>query len=572
MSAPATTRGLGEVRALQALVPLPRRRLARAIALGTIASASGVALMAVSAWLISRAAQRPESLALTVPAACVQALAIGRAVFRYLERLASHDLAFRQLADLRVEVAKQVEPLAPAGLAAFRRGDLLSTLVSDVDAQQDLTLRVVEPLAVCALVGALAVVAAAVLLPTAGLVLAIALVVAAVSVPLLNRRVARVANDEVAARQAAVTALVVEALRAAPDLAVNGADGVWRDRIENADAAFDQATRRIGRANGIGVALSVALSGVAIWAVTVVAVPAVRSGALPGVELAALVLLPVAVWEVVTGIAPALSELDRVRGSASRLLRVFAAAPPVPDPVDPGTLPGDTNDVRLHDAGSQWPIAADAPDSERPHGIADVDLDLPSGRRIAVVGSSGAGKTTLVATLLRFVDLTAGDYDIDGTDVRTVDSAAVRDRIGHVTADAHVFDSTVRENLRFARPDADDDALRRALSAARLDTWVNGLPDGLDTRVGVRGAHMSAGERTRLSLARALLADRPVLLLDEPTAGLDATVADQVTDELLGPGERTVLLVTHRSGGLDQVDEVIELEEGRVVQREVRER
>jgi thiol reductant ABC exporter CydC subunit len=544
----------------------------RAITLGTIASASGVALMAVSAWLISRAAQRPESLALTVPAACVQALAIARAVFRYLERLASHDLAFRQLADLRVEVAKRVEPLAPAGLAAFRRGDLLSTLVSDVDAQQDLTLRVIEPLAVCVFVGALAVAAAAVLLPVAGLVLGATLVVAAIAVSLVNRRAARSANDEVATRQAAVSGLVVETLRAAPDLAVNGAAEAWIDRIESADVAFDHATRRIGRANGIGVALSVALGGVAIWAVTVVAVPAVRSGALPGVELAALVLLPVAVWEIVTSIAPALSSLDRVRGSATRLLRVFAADAPVPDPVEPAQLPGETHDARLRDASSQWPIAVDAPDSERPHGIADVNLDLKAGRRVAVVGSSGAGKTTLVATLLRFVDLTAGDYDLDGTDVRTLDGSTVRERIGHVTADAHVFDSTVRENLRFARPDADDDALRHALSGARLDRWLDALPDGLDTRVGMRGAHMSAGERTRLSLARALLADRPVLLLDEPTAGLDAAVADQVTDELLAPRDRAVLLVTHRTSGLDRVDEIVELDDGRVVRRDARDR
>jgi thiol reductant ABC exporter CydC subunit len=568
----ATTSATADVRALQESVPLPRRRLARAIVLGTAASASGVALMAVSAWLISRAAQRPGSLALTVPAACVQALAIGRAAFRYLERLASHDLAFRQLADLRVEVAKRVEPLAPAGLAAFRRGDLLSALVSDVDAQQDLTLRVIEPLAVCALVGALSIVAAAWLLPTAGLVLAAVLMVAAIVVPLVNRGAARSANDEVATRQATVSALVVETLRAAPDLAVNGAADNWIDRIERADADFGRATQRIGRANGIGAALSVVLGGVAIWAVTVVAVPAVRSGALAGVRLGALVLLPVAVWEIVTAIAPALAALDRVGGSASRLLRVFNAAAPVPDPIDPVPLRSNSPELRLHEACSQWPVAADAPGSERPHGIVDVDLKLTAGRRVAIVGSSGAGKTTLVATMLRFVELTAGSYDIDQTDVRTVDGASVREQLGHVSPDAHVFDSTVRENLRFARPDASDEDLQRALAAARLDGWIDGLPDGLDTRVGLRGAQMSAGERTRLSMARALLADRPVLLLDEPTAGLDVTVADQVTDELLAPRDRTVVLVTHRSGGLDQVDEIIALEDGRVVRRDVRER
>ncbi|HTR70400.1 MAG TPA: thiol reductant ABC exporter subunit CydC [Mycobacteriales bacterium] len=559
--------GLGDLRALNRLAPPPAARLRTAVLLGALASASGVGLMAVSAWLISRAAQHPQAAALTLPAACVQALALGRALFRYLERLTSHDLAFRQLADLRVEVAERVEPLAPAGLAAFRRGDLLSTLVNDVDVQQDLTLRVIEPLTVCAVVGTLAVIATACLLPVAGVVLALVLGVAIIVAPVAHQRSARRANAVLASRQAALTDLVLESLRSAPDLAVNGATDGWLRRLEHADDAIDDATRRIGRANGTGAALSVLLGGVALWTVAVVSVPAVRNGSLPGVALATLVLLPIALWESVTTVSPALSALDRVRASAGRLLRVLRAPNPVPDPPVPVALPAGAATLELSQASAQWPLAADDPEGERPHGVAAVDLRLPPGRRVAVVGPSGAGKTTLVATLLRYVDVHAGRYDANGVNVRTVEASDVRDLIGHVSAEAHVFDSTVRENLRFARPGASDDDLRQAITAANLGHWFAGLPLGLDTWVGERGARMSAGERTRLSLARALLADRPILLLDEPTAGLDDAVASQVLDRLLSLPDRSVVLVTHRDPRPDQVQQIITVDNGRITAR-----
>ncbi len=550
------------------LAPWPRRRFAAAVALGTLALGSAVGLMAVSAWLISRAAQHPPVLALGIAVVAVRGLAIGRAVFRYLERLVSHDVAFRQLGDLRVVVAARLEPLAPGGLAAFRRGGLLARLVADVDSQQDLPLRVVEPVAVGALVGALSAGAVAWLLPPAGLVLAAAVVVAATVVPVTTAVAGRRSDRLLAPARDRMSTVVIETLRAAPDLVAAGADRGWLAEAEAADAELARVARATGRVEGIGAGLAALVGGLAVWGMVVVGIPAVRSGTLRGVDLAVVVLLPLATWEAVSTIAPALSVWARVRTSAGRLADVLDAPPPVAEPAAPAPVPDGPGRIAVRGMHARWPIDPDAPGDERPRGVAGVDLDLSPGRRVAVVGRTGAGKTTLAAALLRFVDIAGGDYVLDGADVRGAATDAVRARLGHVAGDAHIFDSTVRENLRLARPDATEEDLWDALQRARLADWVRGLPEGLDTDVGERGGRMSGGERTRLALARALLARRPVLLLDEPTTALDPVTAEAVTADLLAAGrDRAVLLVTHSLAGLDDVDEVVVLDSGRVVQR-----
>ncbi|HEY2173038.1 MAG TPA: thiol reductant ABC exporter subunit CydC [Mycobacteriales bacterium] len=550
------------------LAPWPRRRFAGAVGLGTLALGSAVGLMAVSAWLISRAAQHPPVLALGIAVVAVRGLAIGRAVFRYFERLVSHDVAFRQLGDLRVVVAARLEPLAPAGLAAFRRGGLLTRLVADVDGQQDLPLRVVEPIAVGVLVGALSVGTVAWLLPPAGLVLAVAVVVAATVVPVVTAAAGRRSDRLLAPARDRMSTVVVETLRAAPDLVACGADRQWLARAEDADAELSRVARATGRVEGIGAGLAALVGGLAVWGMVEVGIPAVRSGTLRGVDLAVVVLLPLATWEAVSAIAPALSVWSRVRTSAGRLADVLDAPVPVASPAVPVPVADGPGRIAVRRLTARWPADPDAPDDDRPRGVSGVDLDLGPGRRVAVVGPTGAGKTTLAAALLRFVDVSGGDYVLDGTDVLAASADDVRMRIGHVAGDAHIFDSTVRENLRLARPDATEEELWDAMHQARLTEWVRSLPEGVDTYVGERGARMSGGERTRLALARALLARRPVLLLDEPTAALDPATAEAVTADLLAAGrDRAVLLVTHRLAGLDGVDEVLVLDSGRVVQR-----
>ncbi len=561
----------GTVRRLLAFAAPDRARFAAAWALGVLAVVSVVALMAASAWLISAASLQPPLIFLSVAIVAVRTFALGRAGFRYLERLVAHDVAFRLLARLRVRFYRHLEPLAPTGLAEFRRGDLLARMIGDVDAVQDLSLRVLQPAAVAAAAAAVSVGLVALLLPSAAAVLLAALLVAAVAVPAATAWAGRQAETRLAGARADLAGDVVALLRAAPDLIAFGAASAHLDRIDVRDDELTRIARRSAIAAGLGAGLAALCSGLAVWGSLTVAAPAVRAGVLDGTALAVVVLVPLAAFEALQLLPTALLALARTRSSGERVLAVLDRRPPVAEPVEPVALPaGAPRVLRLRGATARWPDTAPAAEAaaDTPAAICGVDLDLEPGRRVAVVGESGAGKSTLAAVLLRFADLTAGSYHIDGQDVRDVATDDVRRVVGLCAQDAHVFDSTVRENLRLARPDCDEAALRDALKRARLLEWVDGLRHGLDADVGERGVRMSAGERQRLALARALLADFPVLVLDEPTANLDPPTAAALIDDLLAATTgRAVVLITHRLEGLDRVDEILVLEAGHVVER-----
>ena len=557
MSAPVLWRAAGLLR------PAWARLLAAALA-AAAASGCAVALMATSAWLIVRAAQHPPILSLMVAIVAVRAFGIGRGVLRYVERLVSHDAAFAALGDVRVRVYRRLERLAPAGLPAWRRGDLLGRLVTDVDEMQDLALRGLLPIASAAIVFAATVGLAIALLPVAGLVLAVALTLAGVLTPWLWVRATRATEERLTGERAERTATVVEVLDASTDLLACSAAEQWLSRVEALERRLTRRTTRSARLAGVGVGISVLAVAAAVWGTLLVAVPAVQHGSLSGPTLAVLVLTPLALAELVQALPLAAQQLQRVRGSAARVLAVLDARDPVHEPELPRPLPATAATaphLQVHGLQVCWP-GRDTAALDR------VSLDLPAGRRIAVVGASGAGKSTLLAALLRFVDPTGGEITIQGADTRTLDGDAVRSLMALCDQDAYLFDSSIAENVRLARPDTTDAQVADALRRARLTSWVDELPDGIQTRVGDHGALVSGGQRQRIALARALLADRPVLLLDEPTAGLDEpTAAGLITDLLAAGSGRTAVLVTHRLAGLDAVDEIIVLDGGHVVER-----
>lgn len=556
------SRARGGVLARIRVMAAPRRGpLALALLLGSLALGSAVGLMATSGWLISRASQQPPVFYLMVAVTATRTFGIGRAVFRYAERLVSHDAVLRMLADTRAAVYRRLERLAPAGLRTTRRGDLLSRLVADVDALQDYWLRWLLPAGAAVLVSAASVGFTAWLLPEAGAVLAVGLLAAGAGVPLVTGAVARRAERRLAPARGALATQVADLLTGTAELTVAGALPARTAEARQADGVLTRIASRAATATALGDGLTALVSGLTVAATALVGAQAVAAGRLHGVLMAVVVLTPLAAFEAVMGLPLAVQYRQRVRKSAERVYEVLDATDPVREPEQPRPAPATPFPLRV--SGLRARHAGQDRDA-----LAGLDLTLEKGRRIAVVGTSGAGKTTLAQVLLRFLDPEAGTYTLAGADACGMDGDAVRRLVGLCAQDAHLFDSTLRENLLLARKDATEAEVRDALGRARLLDWVDGLPDGLDTLVGEHGARLSGGQRQRLALARALLADFPVLVLDEPAEHLDLPTADALTADLLAATEgRTTLLITHRLAGLDAVDEVIVLAQGHVVQR-----
>ncbi|MEU1131613.1 thiol reductant ABC exporter subunit CydD [Streptomyces sp. NPDC005900] len=554
-------KGRGVAARVRAAAGARRGQLALALLLGSLALGSAVGLMATSGWLISRAAEQPPVMYLMIAVTATRAFGIGRAVFRYAERLVSHDAVLRMLADTRVAVYRRLERLAPAGLRTTRRGDLLSRLVADVDALQDYWLRWLLPVSAAAAVSLGAVGFTAWLLPEAGAVLAVGLLAAGVGVPLLSGAVARRAERKLAPARGVLATRVADLLTGTAELTVAGALKRRTAKAGEADAELTRIASRGATATALGDGLGALVTGLTVTAAALVGVRAVQDGRLSGVALAVVVLTPLAAFEAVLGLPLAVRYRQRVMKSAERVHEVLDAPEPLPEPAAPAPAPRSPFPLRVEGLRARH-------EGQRDDALAGVDLTLERGRRIAVVGPSGSGKTTLAQVLLRFLGAYEGTYTLGGTDAAALDGDTVRGMVGLCAQDAHIFDSSVRENLLLAKKDATDAELRGALERARLDEWVASLPDGLDTLVGEHGARLSGGQRQRLALARALLADFPVLVLDEPAEHLDLPTADALTADLLAATRgRTTLLITHRLAGLDAVDEVIVLEGGRVAQR-----
>ena len=540
------------LRRLVSLAGIRASRVAVSVALGALTILFGVGLMATAGYLISRAAERPAILTLTTAIVAVRFFGLARPLARYADRLWSHDLALRGLARVRARFYAAVEPLAPAGVQQFRRGDLTSRMIDDVDALQGLYLRGLGPPLVALAAGAVCVGTTWAFLPAAGAVLAVGLVLGGVGAPVVAGRVLRTAGSRRAAARGELTAEVVDLLRAAPELAVYGAEERTLGRIRAADRELDRLARRDAFVGGLADGLSILVAGLTVVAVLAVSVRAHHAGSLDRVLVAMLALLAVASFEAVSGLPAAARELVGALASGRRVLELVDRASTVVDPAAPLAAPLEAA-VALEDVTARYGATG-------PAVLSGFDLRLDPGRRVALVGPSGAGKSTVTNLLLRFLDPAAGRATLAGCDLREYRQEDVRATFALAGQEAHVFDSTIRANLLLARPDATDDDLRLALRRAQLDDWVASLPDGLDTLVGEDGSRLSGGQRQRLTLARALLSDAPVLVLDEPTAHLDSETAEAVVaDAFDAAGDRSVLLITHRSEGLDLVDEVVAL-------------
>jgi ATP-binding cassette, subfamily C, bacterial CydC len=541
------------VRRLTALGGVTRGRLALAALLGVLTILCGVGLMATAGYLISRAAERPAVLSLTVAIVGVRLFALARPVTRYLERLTSHDVALRSLGIARARVYERIARLSPTELQDRRDGDLLARFVSDVDSLQNLYLRGLLPPVVAVAAGAVTVGAVAAILPTAAVVLAVGLLASGIVVPSAAAALATRSSRRQAAAKGALAAELVETLAGSEELVVYGRHDERLGRLRDADGRLVRVARRAAAADGSGDGLRLLVTGLTVAGVLAAAVSAHAGGGLDRVLVALLALAALAAFEAVQPLPEALRQLRVTVAAGNRLLELVDRKPAVTDPVDPLPRPRAPFTVELRDVAVRY-----APGERL--ALDGLSLGLEPGRRIALLGRSGSGKTTVANLLLRFVDPGAGHVTLAGHDLRDYRLDDVRRAIAVSGQDAHLFATTIRANLRLARPDASDEELEAALRSARILDWVRSLPDGLDTYVGERGRELSGGQRQRITLARALLTDAQVLVLDEPTAHLDPPTAQRLVEDVFAAaGERCVLLITHRPEGLDLVDELVVL-------------
>jgi thiol reductant ABC exporter CydC subunit len=389
----------------------------------------------------------------------------------------------------------------------------------------------------------------------------LALVAVGVLVPWLASALAARAESRQAAARGELGASVVELLDGAPELLVNGSADILLGRALAADAELGRVARAAASTAGVGNGLTVLGAGLAMWGALLVGVSAVHAGRLDGVLLAGLALIPLVAFELVAGLPAAAQSLQRVRRSVARVQELADRQPSVCEPANPVAIPAREHELHVRGLGASYP-------GQEGWAVADLDLELTHGRCIAVVGPSGAGKSTLVAALMRFVPYRRGSITLDGVEIAELDGDDYRRIVGLVAQDAHIFDNTIDANLRLASRGATTAELRAALEQVRLLEWVDALPAGLHTELGERGARISGGQRQRLALARALLADFPILLLDEPGEHLDPQTADLIVRDMIELSQaKATLLISHRLLGLEQVDEVIFLDEGRALER-----
>ena len=533
---------------------------ALSISLSVATLLSGIGLLGTSAYLIASAALHPSIAALQVAIVGVRAFGIGRGVFRYLERLASHSVNFRLLARLRVWFYRALEPLAPARLEQERSGDLLNRITGDIDTLENFYVRAVAPPVAAAIVTAGMGWFTGRYHPALGALLAAGLLLAGIGLPLLTHALSRAAGKAESRARSALSAALVDGIQGLPDLLAFNAADRQAARLSTLSREHSQAHLRMAWGGSLGNAVGLLLTNLTLWALLWTAIPLVTTGAISGVDLAVLSLLALASFEAVTPLSLAAQNLESCLQAARRLFELVQAQPAVTDPAQP--LPAPTSmalqarDLTFHYA------------PEQPAALRNVTFDLPPGKRVALVGPSGAGKSTLARLLLRFWDCPPGSLLLDGQDIRAYANNDVRAKIALVDQTTYLFNATLRSNLLLANSEADEAALWKALRGAQLESMASQLPQGLDTWLDEGGARFSGGERQRVAAARALLRDAPLLILDEPAANLDAHTGRLLLDGLLeaSPG-RSLLYITHWLAGLERMDEVWVMEEGQITTR-----
>ncbi|CAB1059967.1 Efflux ABC transporter for glutathione/L-cysteine, essential for assembly of bd-type respiratory oxidases =_ CydC subunit [Olavius sp. associated proteobacterium Delta 1] len=531
---------------------------------GLLAAISAVGLLALSGWFISAAAYAGLAVATAQlfnffhPGIGVRLFAIGRTLARYAERIVTHDVTFRILQSLRSWFYKHLEPLAPARLMMFRSADVLNRIVADIDALDNLYLRVLSPSLVALVTSILVVTFLWIFDPLIALSVAIFLAIAGFGVSAVVLHLAGPSGRELAHLISDLRIRVVDALQGLPELLVFGAYPQQIESVKQSNLALLKAQLRMSHIRGLSFALITMFSGLAVLAALYLAVNLVNREALDGTALALVILTVMASFEAILPLPLAYQYLGQTREAGRRLLEIVETEPQVVFP-DQSTVADRPFSVSFERVSFRY-------HKQAPWALHNVDFHIAAGRRVAVIGETGSGKSTLIHLLARFWNPAAGHIRLAENEIYNFSEPDLRRLITAVSQQPHMFNATLKENLLMACPGASDDELLAALNAAQLLEFVNGLPDGLNTWIGEAGQLLSGGQARRVAVARAILHDAPLWVLDEPTEGLDPITEKKLMQALKQQtAERTLLLITHRLTDLDWMDHIVMLEQGRVM-------
>jgi ATP-binding cassette subfamily C protein CydCD len=531
------------------------------VLLSSLTIGASVALIGTSAWLISTAALHPSVADLGVSVVGVRFFGIARGVFRYLERLVSHNVTFRLLARLRVWFYEKLEPLAPARLMDYKSGDLLARVVGDVETLENFYVRVISPSLTAILVGLAVALFFAAFYPPIALVLIGFFLTLGLILPFLSQTLSRSAGQRLVVQRAGIQSQLVDGVQGLADLLAFGRGAERSRQISEAGKAYGITQKEMARIGAVYSALGTLLTNLGLWIVLLLIIPQVGAGHIQGVMLGTFALMTLASFEAVTPLPLAAQMWNASRAAAKRLFEIVDAEPAVREIGEKRVETGSAGNLEFSSLSFSYP-------GQITPALQNLSFAVHAGRSLAIVGPSGAGKSTIANLLLRFWDFDLGKITLGGESLKLLDQEEVRKQFALVAQNSYFFNTTIRENLRLARRSANEQEIESATRAAQIHEFIAALPRGYDTLIGEQGWRLSGGERQRLAIARALLKNAPILIFDEPTANLDPQTEQQVLYTLFEIMQtKTSLLITHRLVGLEHLDEILVIDHGHVVER-----
>jgi ATP-binding cassette subfamily C protein CydC len=535
-----------------------RYQVLLSVLLSALTIGASISLMSTSAFLISMAALQPSVSVVGVAVVGVRFFGITRGIFRYFERIVSHSTSFKVLANIRVWLYTVIEPKAPAGISNFKTGDLLNRIMADVDNLENFFVRVFLPPATSLIVVFSVSAFMGLFSPRISIILFSGLLFIGLIISVFTLLFSREPGNQLTNIRSQLREEIVDFVQGLPDIQSFGQEEKFIDRIHTTSDQFYKIQQKLGLINATQSALTTLSMGLIIWFILYVTIPLVNSGTIEGVHLAVVILGSMASFEAVQNLPQAMNLLGANLRSANRLFELESVPAGIIEPSDPETPPTEANLVFKDLYFNYGEVEV----------IKGIDLNLPSGKKIAIVGKSGAGKTTLTNLLLRFWEPESGQILINGKDISCYRSEDLRKLISLVSQSTYLFNTSIRENLRLAYPKASEADMLNACKIAEIDAFIDSLPKKLDTVIGERGHQMSGGERQRLAIARAVLKNTPILILDEPTSNLDPVTEKKIITTIDRIARsKTVIWITHSLTGLEKMDEILVMEEGTIVER-----